>query len=1155
MLPSPAATVYMGIQPLQDWLFCIPSSLLPNFPIVFRTSGPPVFRPSRPPPLCILPQKRIHQKTTDMRKRQNPLSLLAMLALLISSPAISQTPVLKVDHKEDPSVFLKGVDIDVKVVGNVAITTLKMVFFNSTSRILEGELTIPLPDGVWVSRYAIDINGALREAVPVDKAKGTQVFEAIERRGVDPGLLEKVDGNNFRTRIYPIPANGQRTVLIGYEQELGMDRKKGLKYHLPLDYKKAVPSFNLAISIQQSAQAPILEESPDDISLEKWQYDYTASLHKSNFLPKHSLTFYLPKGEDIAETALQPAEEGFYFMVNQYFQGESRNREMPSSLTIIWDVSLSGLARDHKKELDFIGALIKRKKNIHLSLNALNNQYHRIGDFNITNGDWSALKKTIEGFTYDGGSNFNVLPSAINEETLFFTDGLSPFFNFKLPTTTDLIHTICASPKADFSGLKYLSQQTGGQFINLNELNTEEAVGLITQRALLFLGIKANAAIQEVYPSLPTPVISQCTIAGHATELPATLTLLFGYGKQVVKEKKIVLTASSLSSSKTIIEKLWAQKKIADLDIRYEENKAAIEQTGKKYGIVTRNTSLIVLETVEDYLQYEIEPPAELEAEYRRRLKERNQFTNNQHKAVENNAAYYFRQLKIWYGLPIDEEEPVEKKEVRPINGNVGAGNNVQDRDTFLADSTRAYSAPPAASQFSNQASLNEVVVTALGVQRNRKALGYSTATVRSSAFSSSSNLGQALQGKASGLAISQSPGIFPSTTQIHLRGVSNNQTNNTQVIIDGQESTLEDLARLNPHDVESVVIQKSGAYIPGPSQTVNYYFNRKDPSAPKIKWKKLRYITDSSRALFDAKDFSIKTPYIIELMKVAEEKRYQKYLELRNKHLNSPSFYFNTALWFIENDDYETGMMLLSNLPELNLQDHEVYKMAGYKLKELGDYQGALAIFKKILEWRPMEPQSFRDYGLALADAGCYQEALDTLYLGLTQNYAGEVRGLYPGIEETMVTDINNLIARHPNGLNISKIPKSLIQAMPVDIRVVLNWNMNDTDMDLWVTDPNGEKCYYSHKTTQIGGHISNDFTRGYGPEQFLLKKAITGTYKVQLDFYGERQVKLAGATTVQAEIFIHYGTPQEQRQLVTLQMNKEKRGAVLVAEFEFKK
>lgn len=54
----------------------------------------------------------------------------------------------------------------------------------------------------------------MREAVPVNKNKGKQVFEAVEHRRVDPGLLEKVEGNNFRTRIYPILPNNERIVLI-----------------------------------------------------------------------------------------------------------------------------------------------------------------------------------------------------------------------------------------------------------------------------------------------------------------------------------------------------------------------------------------------------------------------------------------------------------------------------------------------------------------------------------------------------------------------------------------------------------------------------------------------------------------------------------------------------------------------------------------------------------------------------------------------------------------------------------------------------------------------------------------------------------------------------------------------------------------------------
>ncbi len=80
-----------------------------------------------------------------MRKLPNRRAMLFTLAILLSFLATAQTPTIKVDNKEDPSVFLKSVDIDVKVVGNYSVTTMKMVFFNSTARILEGELTFPCP--------------------------------------------------------------------------------------------------------------------------------------------------------------------------------------------------------------------------------------------------------------------------------------------------------------------------------------------------------------------------------------------------------------------------------------------------------------------------------------------------------------------------------------------------------------------------------------------------------------------------------------------------------------------------------------------------------------------------------------------------------------------------------------------------------------------------------------------------------------------------------------------------------------------------------------------------------------------------------------------------------------------------------------------------
>ena len=101
--------------------------------------------------------------------------------------------------------------------------------------------------------------------------------------------------------------------------------------------------------------------------------------------------------------------------------------------------------------------------------------------------------------------------------------------------------------------------------------------------------------------------------------------------------------------------------------------------------------------------------------------------------------------------------------------------------------------------------------------------------------------------------------------------------------------------------------------------------------------------------------------------------------------------------------------------------------------------------------------------------------------------------------------------------------------------------------------TDPTGEKCFYSHKNTSTGGRISMDFTRGYGPEQFMLKNSIKGTYKVLVHYYGDRRQRIAGSTSTMAEIFIHYGTVLVKKKIAAVQMQGKESKEVLVAEFSF--
>jgi TonB-linked outer membrane protein, SusC/RagA family len=133
----------------------------------------------------------------------------------------------------------------------------------------------------------------------------------------------------------------------------------------------------------------------------------------------------------------------------------------------------------------------------------------------------------------------------------------------------------------------------------------------------------------------------------------------------------------------------------------------------------------------------------------------------------------------------------------------------------------------------SDEIGLDEVVVTALGIPREAKKLGYGMTEVKGEELASvnTANPVQALQGKSTGLSIGASDGGLFGNSKIQLRGVSvlNSNSNQPIFVIDGVildnsvsnasadwDASANDfgnqLKNLNPDDFESVSILKGAA-------------------------------------------------------------------------------------------------------------------------------------------------------------------------------------------------------------------------------------------------------------------------------------------------------------------------------------------------------
>ena len=131
----------------------------------------------------------------------------------------------------------------------------------------------------------------------------------------------------------------------------------------------------------------------------------------------------------------------------------------------------------------------------------------------------------------------------------------------------------------------------------------------------------------------------------------------------------------------------------------------------------------------------------------------------------------------------------------------------------------------------SDTQNLDEVVVTAMGISREKKALGYAVQDVKADELTkgANSNLAGALQGKVSGLEIKPSSGMPGASSQITIRGARSFTGDNSPLyVVDGMpiasaadidtEASVSgaDYANravdIDPNDIESINVLKGQA-------------------------------------------------------------------------------------------------------------------------------------------------------------------------------------------------------------------------------------------------------------------------------------------------------------------------------------------------------
>lgn len=243
------------------------------------------------------------------------------------------------------------------------------------------------------------------------------------------------------------------------------------------------------------------------------------------------------------------------------------------------------------------------------------------------------------------------------------------------------------------------------------------------------------------------------------------------------------------------------------------------------------------------------------------------------------------------------------------------------------------------------------------------------------------------------------------------------------------------------------------------------------------------------------------------------------------------------------------------------------VVRLIGDLHSELGDRAKARRAYSAVVELLPKDAAAHRALASVLKQAGDLQGAYDRLAAAAAQSskdrrLAFELADVAARLGKTdeararfeaIIGDPETAEAvRYPAKQRLAQIYQQLGLADAVkdlrlaggtenDLKVYLTWDTDHSDVDLWVTNPSGEKVFYSHKQGKYGEALYDDVTTGYGPESFTAPRAVAGDYVVQVNYYGRGRSNFSEARG-EVVVVLDEGKPTEQKHVLPYRLFDEK-------------
>ncbi len=557
--------------------------------------------------------------------------------------------------KSLPPLAVKYLRVDTQIENQVATTRVVQEFRNSTGRDLECTYIFPVPKTAAIRDFAMYIGGKRMKGELLEADKARRVYEEIVRRAKDPGLLEYMDGNLLRMRIYPVPARGAQKVELEYTHLVPAD--DGLsEYVFPLRIgekaSKTLEDFTVTVRIRSATPIKNVYSPTHEVGVaRRGDLEAVAGMEtKGALLDRDFQLFWTVSKKDFGLSLMtyrpDPGKAGMFLMLIAPKSEINAAGRVPRDVVFVLDTSGSMKKRagtdkigQAKRALKFcIGKLRPEDRFAVIQFSTLAQSFAK-GWTVASEGGRKKAREWINAFEATGGTNFSealtqvfALPFDKNRPAtvLLVTDGRPTVDVTDIEALAKLVKDsnkpqlrVFTFGVGDDVNTRLLDRMSGDTGALTEYVRPGEAIDAVITRLFskmshpVLTGLEIEVPgvkITETYPrELPDLFRgSQVVLVGsYIGDGDSVIRLKGRVGK---KREEFVYEGTFPKNCKerSFIASLWAHRKIGYLldQIRlHGENKELEDEVVRlslAHGIETPYTSYLVLESAEQYKQYGI---------------------------------------------------------------------------------------------------------------------------------------------------------------------------------------------------------------------------------------------------------------------------------------------------------------------------------------------------------------------------------------------------------------------------------------------------------------------------------------------------------------------------------------------------------------------